>query len=1007
MFSPFFFVRAENHNHPKPEKFLMKRKKWVHSLLTGVLFALPVIGLAQGMVPDTVKICALRVEFKPDNNELTSGDGTFADTVTTDINAVDPAPHDRQYFQDQLTAAANYFKAVSGGRLVVTGDVFPREAKAAFRLQKTMGSYNPNTTDEEINRGISRLFVDAVRAADASNEGIDFGQYDLVVVFHAGVGRDVELGYDPTPQDIPSLYLNEAFLKKALGDTFGGIAVHGGVIRSGILLPETENQEGHAIALTGFLVSNIGSYLGLYDLFSPSNKRSGVGRFGLMDAGLLNLNGLVPAPPSAFSRMLLGWDNPVTVTQPQKDIEVARLFSQNALTGTTLYKIPMNADEYYLVECRGVPDVNIDSLYLELATNRDKLPTYVELLRKYFPDQIEFGPSGVLTKVANYDLGLPGNGILIWHVDERIIREKGPENKINDDPAQRGVAVVEADAAQDIGQNYSLLDAGYQTELGWFADFWFKNRPPYIKNFELYTNEFSSVSHPATLSNRDHAYTHVKLYDFSDNTGDVMRFSFTREMSEPGFPLNLEHANKITRWFAFRNAATSTTCFYLGDQSGNVFAVKRDAATGQPVTYPVWQDTSAIKQLTLIAGDGFYKLAVAGTNTIVVVPYDYDFRSGNATSALRWQAPAAIVAGPVSYGDKMYVACANDSLYAFQVSEHALTLLARQTGFAHFRDLAMLSAGIPAEINALGNVMALGVSEDAGSGGRFFALSREDGHAVMHVLPSEQSQPFVLPQSPVGAFALANLTEGAIPEIVFNAKDKIYAYNFNGTPVTQFPLVPTLARGDSLVGTPLLADLSGNGQTDVVTVSSQGVVLAVDLNGRPLKNFPLSAGGSVTLSPVLLQWDDDAAAELAVVTQDGQVFMWNVEGSSAQALYWPQANLDGTNNKIFAVYPPGKSEPVAGGDILPANKVYNYPNPNQGDFTTIRFYLTQKAEVTVRVFDLAGKQIADFNVSGKAMTDNEVVWNVRDVASGVYLCQVEARAGGKTQRRLFKIMVVH
>ncbi len=985
----------------------MKRKNWVYSLLTGVLFALPVIGLAQGIVPDTVKICALRVEFKPDNNELTSGDGTFADTVTTDINAVDPAPHDRQYFQDQITAAANYFKAVSKGKLVIVGDVYPRDEKAAFHLQKTMGSYNPNTTDEEINRGIGRLFVDAVRAADASNEGIDFGQYDLVVVFHAGVGRDVELGYDPTPQDIPSLYLNEAFLKKALGDTFGGIAVHGGVIRSGILLPETENQEGHAIALTGFLVSNIGSYLGLYDLFSPSTQRSGVGRFGLMDAGLLNLNGLVPAPPSAFSRMLLNWDEPVTVTQPQKDIEVARLFSQDALTGTTLYKIPMNADEYYLVECRGVPDVNIDSLYQELAKDRNTLPTYVELLRKYFPDQIEFGPSGVLTKVANYDLGLPGNGILIWHVDERIIREKGPENKINDDPTQRGVAVVEADAAQDIGQNYSLLDAGYQTELGWFADFWFKNRPPYIKNFELYTNEFSSVSHPATLSNRDHAYTHVKLYDFSDNTGDVMRFSFTREMTEPGFPLQLEQADKITRWIAFRNASTNTTYFYLGDQSGSVFAIKRNSASGQPVSYPVWQDTFAIKQLTLIAGDGFSKLAIAGTNTIVVVPYDYDFRSMNAAAVFDWRAPAAIVAGPVSYSDKMYVACANDSLYEFQVTEQALTLLARKAGFGHFRDLATLSSEIPAEINALSNVMALGVSEDAGSDGRFFALSQEDGHTVVHVWPSEQSKPFVLPENPAGHFALVNLTEGAIPEIVFNGKNKIYAYNFNGTPVTQFPLSPTLAAGDSLVGTPLLADLSGNGQTDLVAVTSQGVVLAVDLNGRPLKNFPLSAGGTVTLSPILLQWDDDAAAELAVVTQDGQVFLWNVEGSSAEALYWPQADLDGTHNKVFKVYPPGIPQPVDNGELLPANKVYNYPNPNQGDFTTIRFYLTKAADVTVQVFDLAGKRIERFELTGKAMTDNEVIWNVRDVASGVYLCQVEARADGKTQRRLFKIMVVH
>ena len=988
----------------------MRLQRKVMGLLAGMLFVLSVLSPAQAVNPDTLKICAIRVQFQEDNNELTTGNGRFmVDTTTTDPFAIDPAPHDKQYFQDQITAASNYFKNVSKGHLVVVGDVYPQEAKGAFTLDKPMGDYNPNTTDDEINKGISRLFADAIEAADRSNAGIDFSKYDLVVVFHAGVGRDVNLGFDPTPQDIPSLFLSETFLKKTLGDTFQGIPVNNDQykIRSGILLPETENQEGHAIALTGFLVSNIGSYLGLYDLFSPGTQRSGVGRFGLMDAGLLNMNGLVPAPPSAFSRMKLGWDTPVLVDKPQKDISVARLFSQNQSGEPTLYKVPLNDDEYYLIECRGVPGTNIDSLFQTLYTEDTPEPTYLKVLKTFFPDQIELGPSGVLTRVANYDLGLPGNGILIWHVDERIIREKGAENKINDDPAQRGVAVVEADAAQDIGQNYSLLDAGFQTELGWFADFWFKNRPPYIKNFELYTNELSSKSHPASLSNRDHAYTHVKLYDFSDNTGDVMRFSFTREMSEPGFPLKLEQADKITCWTAFNNENANATYFYLGDQSGNVFAVRRNQSSGQPVSYPVWQDSSAVKQLTLITGNDFSKLAIAYEQSIILVPYDYDFRSMNAAAVFDWRAPAAIVAGPISYRDKMYVTCANDSLYEFQISAQALTLLTRKAGFGHFRDLAALSSEIPAEIAESGDVTALGASDDAESGGRFFALVKEDGHTVVHVLPSEQSQPFVLPQNSAGHFALVNLTEGPIPEIVLNGKNKIYAFNFNGTPVTQFPLSPTLTAGDSLVGTPLLADLSGNGRSDVVAVTSQGVVFGLDLNGRPLRNFPLSAGGTVTLSPILLQWDDDAAAELAVVTQNGQMFLWNVDGSSAQEIYWAQADLDGTCNKIFHLYAPGIPQPVDNGDLLPANKVYNYPNPNQGDFTAIRFYLTRAAEVTVRVFDLAGKQMADFKLTGKAQTDNEVVWNVRDVASGVYLCQVEARANGKTQRRLFKIMVVH
>ena len=989
----------------------MKIQKRIFLLLTGILLAFPFHTFAQINMQDTLKICALRVQFQKDNNELTTGDGQFMiDTTTTDPYAIDPAPHDKQYFQDQITAAANYFDAVSKGRLTVVGDVFPKEAKAAFTLNKPMGDYNPNTTDEEINKGISRLFVDAVKAADRSGEDIDFSKYDLVVIFHAGVGRDVALDFDPTPQDIPSLFLNDRFFKKTLGDTFDGIAVNNGSfkIHQGILLPETENQEGHAIALTGFLVSNIGSYLGLYDLFSPTTQRSGVGRFGLMDAGLLNLNGLVPAPPGAFSRMLLGWDRPVTINTPQTNIPVARLFAQNPSSTPTLYKVPINDDEYYLIECRGEPNVNIDSLYQTLYTDNGPAPTYMQVLKTFFPDQIEFGPSGVLTKVADYDLGLPGSGILIWHIDERIIREKGAENKINDDPEQRGVDIEEADASQDIGQNYSLLDAGYQTELGWFADFWFKNRPPYIKNFELYTNEFSSTSHPATLSNRDHAFTHIKLYDFSDNIGDVMHFSFTGEMSESGFPLKLNNNGKITQWIGYRDM-NNVTYFYLGDQNGNVFSIRRNSENGLPVMQPVRTDTSSpVRKLSVINGDGFSKLAIAYQTKIVVTPYNYILGEMSPSSIFEWQASAPIVAGPVSYDDRMYVVCANDSLYEFQIAKDKLELLSQKAGFGHFRDLAMMPAAeIPKKLLKRDSVLTLGVSEDVSPNGRFFALTKEDSQAVVNIIPSEHTKPFVLPQSPVGHFALANLTEGEIPEFVFNAKQKIYAYNFNGTLVTQFPLTPVLDTGDALVGTPLIADLNGDGKAEMITVTKRGVVLALDLNNRLLANFPLSAGGNVTLSPILIQWDDDNAAELGVVTDSGRIYLWNVDGSSVDGILWGQADLDGTGNKIFRVLSPGKPAPIESKDLLPANRVYNYPNPNQGDFTTIRFYLTATADVDIRIFDLSGNWVVGFNLPGKANTDNEVRWDVSKVASGVYLCQVEAKAGGKTQRRLFKIMVVH
>ncbi|MEZ4763148.1 MAG: hypothetical protein R3C26_08105 [Calditrichia bacterium] len=89
---------------------------------------------------------------------------------------------------------------------------------------ESMLAYNPNTSAQAVDR-IARLLRDAIQLADADDQ-IDFSKYNTVVVFHAGVGRDIDLGLDDTPQDIPSLYVTSQFLQNNLG--INEITVDGG-----------------------------------------------------------------------------------------------------------------------------------------------------------------------------------------------------------------------------------------------------------------------------------------------------------------------------------------------------------------------------------------------------------------------------------------------------------------------------------------------------------------------------------------------------------------------------------------------------------------------------------------------------------------------------------------------------------------------------------------------------------------------------------------------------------
>ncbi|MCD6375506.1 MAG: T9SS type A sorting domain-containing protein, partial [Caldisericaceae bacterium] len=854
-----------------------------------------------------------------------------------------------------------------------------------------------------------------IQAADQSG-AVDFTQYDLVVVFHAGVGRDVELGYDPTPQDIPSLYLSKSFLQNALGPAFDGVPVNNGQTKifNGILLPETQNQEGYQIALNGFLVSNIGSYLGLYDLFSPGTQKSGIGRFGLMDAGLLNANGLIPAPPSAFSRVLLGWEKPVDLMAPADDLQIARLFSAEADSLPAVYRVWLNQDEYYLIECRGDPMVNIDSLYEELAYNRDTLPSYMELLKTHFANRIEIGPSGVLTSVENYDWGLPGSGILIWHIDERVIREKGAQNRINDDPDWRAVDLEEADGSQDIGRSYSLLDAGYGKDLGWFADFWFKDRPDYLKDFELYKNEFSSYSRPATISNWNHAYSHIKLYDFSENKGDVMSFSFGREIVEKPFPFSLftnGQKTLITDWLLAKYDRYNH--LYFGRDDGQLGVLVFDPSQSEPIIYPGIRfdgNYGPIKYLNAmdLNQDGFLENIVITYPEVLVIYPNVPPASSAPISYQIWQAPDTLVSRPVINGNQILISCANDSLYHFSLEGTELKLIERKKGFGRYRTLVFSKKfDLPLEQEA--DYVVQGTNSD---GTDFLVLARKDfSDQTARTFFTEKingnTYHYDLNVLPVGGFALSDMDGNGTVDIVFNTEKQIWAINSNGTLINNFPISVTFDTPDQLIGTPIIADLDGEGLPEIIVGTHKGGLLGFDARGMRLPDFPLSLGGTLTLSPGLVGWDDDQPVELLALNQEGLICVWQLDLNGAPNLIWPLSQKNVQGNAALSLE--GAAPIKQFTDLLPAGRVFNYPNPNQGNTTTIRFYLTEPAHVMIRIFDLAGERVLGVDMPGKGQTDNEFVWNVSDVAAGVYLCQVEAKGlkSGATQRRLFKIMVVH
>ena len=172
-----------------------------------------------------------------------------------------------------------------------------------------------------------------------------------------------------------------------------------------------------------------------------------------------------------------------------------------------------------------------------------------------------------------------------------------------------------------------------------------------------------------------------------------------------------------------------------------------------------------------------------------------------------------------------------------------------------------------------------------------------------------------------------------------------------------------------------------------------------------MTGFPLSAGGNIINSPLLIDIDDNEL-ELFTISKNGHINGWQFDnGYISDNLWWTQESFSADNNMLVSRNLTPATLSI--NELMPSKKVYNYPNPNIDDFTYIRYFLTDNANVNIKIFDLAGDIVDSFNGPGVSGIDQQVKWDVSDIESGVYLCRVEAKSANQSDVRIIKIMVIH
>jgi hypothetical protein len=951
---------------------------------------------------DTVNILAIMVQFQTDNDIRTSGSGQF-DLGAAAVPIIDAPPHDSAYFADHFIFAKNYFRKASNGKQHVNAVVLGR----VITLPKQMREYAP--IDGYL--PLARMIEEAWQKADSFNPGFPFHTFDLFMVFHAGVGKDIDLrgalGYDPTPFDLPSLYFSFNGLKNIFGPSFTGIPMQNSsfAITNTVILPETEVRSIPSIgedivlklSMNGLLVASIASHLGLPDLFDTKTGRTAIGRFGLMDGqSIFSYSGIAPPEPSAWEKIRMGWTVPI-------DVYGTTTLSAPAVglheTGNdTVYRIPISAKEYFLVENRQ-RDARQNGQTVTMKWNGQIIT------KTFMRDEIFFSNTnidsvyGVVLDVDELDWSLPGlindnndyrGGILVWHIDETIIEKNLASNSINADPSNRGIDVEEADGSQDIGQSYDLLSPGSGSEDGSPLDYWFSgNIAP------VYKNEFSEKTKPNSLTNK-FARSHVAVKNFSVSSP---RMSFDAQIGSAEIrlaavirSLNPKGNNDDAPVAVDLDGNGTEEIVYVSGDS--IYALKEDLtpylnnSTG--LFYPRGGAFQPAFVRSAIPGNPFARGLAGVSDSSIYLITPFDSNNDGMADIHRIMNVGDRISTPVTVKDNL-------PFGQYLVgTEHGHAIVADTVAVA----TSLFSSPIistSTQATATGDSIYVQGSYIRIDGGIRSVAAANATLIIVHSnrislynIPSRTLiKQIILPGMPTTPLALHDINGDNSADLIIAVGNELYVYNISGSVAENFPY--TISDRDAITGGLVISD------SKIVFGTANGLIHAVTPRGRIVEGFPLQSG-RMHSAPFI------GSKYLLAFTGDSSISIWRHASVFSTANDRWRTYL-GTSDHNAGLNLPG-STVLKSNEMLPKKFAYNWPNPAYGSSTNIRYFLGKSAAVRIKIVTMAGELVDEFAGPNDVGMDNEVLWNISNVQSGIYYAHITASGSNGEQMQVIKIAVV-
>ncbi|MDZ7859720.1 MAG: immune inhibitor A [Candidatus Krumholzibacteriota bacterium] len=980
-------------------------------------------------VSGTWRVAVIRVGFKTDRDDDLSSIETGGEFMLQPDSTViiDPPPHNKAYFNSHMEGLKNYYHFQSGGRLDITWEIFPVEEDSSYKLTD-IADYGPGYYGGWTTEKLVEFLRDALTVTEADND-IDFTEFDAIVLAHAGADLQSDVNND-SPNDIPSFFAR-------LGED-DYITVEGGakVITDCSVIPETGLQDDYYGGIAAVLAHEFGHQLGLPDLYNTYTGSPSVGVWDNMDSGgqmnaviadpsngeIYVVSGVIPGGLSAWSRYYMGWIDEVDTLEAFNSSIDLRAVEKSP---SEIIRVDISNDEYYLIENRCC-EINGEMTYFVPDTLTSVIVGLGHII------------NGDSLKLTNeYDVLLPtasdtistetGPGLLIWHIDERLIAERWNENIINTGDIF-GVRLMEANEFFDLGDPTSWYG------LGWYDDAYYEGNNSFFSDPFAWSNlNVASGVSVENISGRDTLMTFgagVRALRTSITIAadtalsemgivtlekprdvlvvDVLGRGWLADSPAPVFSLGEAPVTPVAFADSF---SLGESAVVIADKTGVINAFST-LSWNQFSGWPVETEGISTHPVVLKKDEGVY-IAVADTTGRVLI---FD-STGNLSRSRQLSGRAGNIANMAvcedqnHYADKLIylsgdlsgAADVNLNWWDFEldsVDSLSLPLRAEETA----GDAVLLAGDILPDRSGI-EVYVVIMSR-----GQIILCSKEGIVSSREIGKGIESLPLIIDINGDSSLDLV-CTEGEV----------IYASGPSGADLTGWPrnineMHITTFREH--IASPLSAASTGD-ESYIIAVTENGLLYTLDHKGEFAGGgYPERIAASIT-QPVELTAGEDNEGLITYIdlleNGDGTYYSRRPEETAVESREGPFSSEDislswsavfGNRRRTsFAVSGERWSEPAEDWENM-ANLII-YPNPSSGKLVGFHFSAPSGAEARLQVFNILGEIILEKTkicIGGEEHGFS--VTGMSDKAAGVYIGRVVIKSEGKSAEIIDKFAIV-